>query len=235
MPTVKKGTRFYSAYADSNSLWEVKSVRGDICDCVIVNERWQHNGQWYDGDYAGVRKPFYKDQIEGILRMQATFDRLQQEHVDWFAQLKIGSIVHYHNAFGQYVRCEAVPFDPASHTQNSYSDKYAPGETVLLPLALVGTGWREHDLPRTILVDAADADRFSHRETTRVDADTIAVTLTDEYHVRSIVERQVFRPNASNMWEKSDDLQARHPGVPEMEPLSLAAADRIVDQRQVTA
>ncbi len=59
---------------------------------------------------------------------------------DIYDEMQPGQIVHYHNAFGEFVRCEVVvaPDDEAC----VHAEK---GETCLKPIALVGK-WRAHDL-----------------------------------------------------------------------------------------
>jgi hypothetical protein len=64
--------------------------------------------------------------------MASIFAGKQQASNDFYASLAPGQVVHYHNGYGQFVRCEATVED---------------GETKLLPTALVGN-WKTHDLPR---------------------------------------------------------------------------------------
>lgn len=120
-PTVKIGTKFRYNYADSNPEWKVIQARGRgtwICEVVET-----------EMDYAGTQKCFSSEEIQASIGM-SNFWKKTSDDSDWFYKsLKVGAIVHYHNGFGQYVRCQVT------------SDKD------LLPLALVGD-WREFDLPR---------------------------------------------------------------------------------------
>lgn len=72
------------------------------------------------------------------VRKQQAFDKMWKDMGDrsdsFFEGLRLGSVVHYHHAFGEYVRCEVVL-------------RKDDGKKALLPLALVGD-WRQHDLPR---------------------------------------------------------------------------------------
>jgi hypothetical protein len=63
------------------------------------------------------------------------------EHTnDFYDELEVGQVVHYHNGFKEFVRCEVVeaPDDDAC----VHAEK---GERCLRPVALVG-GWGTHDL-----------------------------------------------------------------------------------------
>lgn len=92
----------------------------------------------------------------------------------WYSKDKVGQIVHYHNGFGQYVRCEVVEADSI----RNLSDGKAIGGVALKPIALVGQ-WREFDLPR----------RKPNGE------------INYPYHAKSVVEGELMQPNASNLYE----------------------------------
>lgn len=141
--TVKTGVTFRSAYADSNALWRVERVSDGIAHCVIVNEPWEYNGRTYDGDYAGVRKPFYVSEVEDKLAWEESMRESQKRNEDFFDGLEPGQIVHYHNGFGDFVRCEVIVLDEDTRSGPS---EYKAGTKVLQPIALVGK-WK-HDLPR---------------------------------------------------------------------------------------
>jgi hypothetical protein len=138
------GKQFRSGYADSNALWEVKSSRGrGAYICEIVNEPFEANGKIYDGDFAGERKTFGREEIEAAIQWQEFQARQWKWHEDFYDSLALGQIVHYHDGFGQYIRCEVVT---AGHPRENV-DHYAvkDGEKCLKELALVGT-WRADDL-----------------------------------------------------------------------------------------
>lgn len=113
-------TTFHSSYADANPKWIVREKRGrgtwiaEVIDCP---------------DYSGVRRAFTTQEIEGSKRVGKFWDKVNNENEAFYENLAVGSIVHYHNGFNQYVRCKVT------------SDKQ------LLPIALVGN-WSPYDLPR---------------------------------------------------------------------------------------
>lgn len=115
------GTKFRSAYADGNCEWEVKSSRGrDTWNCEIVAE---------DLDYAGTKKVFGTEEIQRSLDMAEVWQKSTDASENFFKKQVPGTILHYSNGFGSYVRCRVT------------------GEGKLLPLALVGK-WSNIDLPK---------------------------------------------------------------------------------------
>ena len=129
---VKPGLQFRYHHADSNPLWEVTGKSGrDVWECVIVDEPVEINGKIYPSDYSGTVKAFFTKEIQGSIGMSQLFEKLADNTNNFYASLKPGQIVHYHNSFNQYVRCAVV-------VEN--------GENKLKPIALVGE-WRDYDLP----------------------------------------------------------------------------------------
>ena len=125
-------TTFRSTYADSNALWRVVSKKSKDCFlCEIVNEPFEFEGKVYEGDYAGVQKVFLKSEIDKAVGWQSFWDDVHNDHEAFYNSLKIGQIVHYHNGFNSYVRCEVV------------EDKK------LKSIALLGN-WHSHELPRRL-------------------------------------------------------------------------------------
>jgi hypothetical protein len=135
MNKVKVGMRFRSCYADSNPLWEVKRSRGQRAwECEIVNEPFNINGKLIDSDWAGTRKLFDSSEILRSVDYEKSLKQSLDES-DEFYKNNVGQIVHYHNGFGAYVRCEVV-------------DEECKGlRPSLKPIALVGK-WQSYDLPR---------------------------------------------------------------------------------------
>lgn len=128
--TVKPGLTFRSGYADSNALWKVISHEGGRAwNCEIVDEPIVlPGGRTISGDYAGVVKPFMDEQIAAAIGQAEAISRIRDDHDFFYANLTDGQTIHYHNGFGQYVRCTV-----------------ADGK--LVPVAMVGA-WRSYDLPR---------------------------------------------------------------------------------------
>jgi len=65
-----------------------------------------------------------------MLNQRDTINEFHRRATDWWSQQTLGSIVHYDNGFGQYVRGEIIEHQ---------------GMKQMLPIALVGE-WRPHDL-----------------------------------------------------------------------------------------
>lgn len=118
---VKVGTQFRSSYADSNPTWTVVEKRGRGTWIAEINAD--------ELDYAGTQGAFTTEQIEASVEWSNAMKKSGDDSNSFFDHLKPGSIVHYSNGFGQYVRCQV--------TKNHQ----------LLPIALVGN-WKEYDLPK---------------------------------------------------------------------------------------
>jgi len=130
---IRKGTQFRSVVADDNALWEVtKALPEDLYECIVVNEPIEINGKTYDGDHAGYVDVFMGEEIRRILAMEDFFINRRDKMDAFYESLALGGIWHYHNAFGQFLRCEVV-LD-------------AEGKKLLQPIAMVGA-WRDGDLP----------------------------------------------------------------------------------------
>lgn len=120
MKRIKVGTQFRHTYADSNALWTVIESRG--------KGTWIAEIDGSNSDYAGERAAFTTEDIQSSIKMAEFWKQSSDDSEKFYLNLVPGSIVHYHNGFNCYVRCQVMP------------DKQ------LLPIALVGE-WREYDLP----------------------------------------------------------------------------------------
>ncbi len=121
--TVKTGTTFHASYADGNCLWHVIKRLGEGVWLCEIDAK--------ESDYAGAQKAFLTREIEFSIKQYAAFDGIMDEHDKFYSELQPGQIVHYHNGFDSWVRCEAVQVD---------------GQMKLKPVALVGA-WHSSDLP----------------------------------------------------------------------------------------
>jgi hypothetical protein len=129
---IKINDTFRSTYADSNALWKViKKKSSDVYLCEIVNETFECNGKVFSGDYAGVQKVFLSEEINRAVNFKKASEKIKQNCDNYYESLTEGQIVHYHNGFGEYVRCKVN------------QDKQ------LVPFALVGR-WRTYDLPKRL-------------------------------------------------------------------------------------
>jgi hypothetical protein len=88
-------------------------------------------GKKYPGEWNGTQKSFMSAEILGSLGMSALFAGIHDENQKFLQSQKPGTILHYHNSFGQYVR-QIVVKDGSVNK--------------LKPIALVGN-WDKHDLP----------------------------------------------------------------------------------------
>ena len=123
---IKKGLKFHAPIADGNPEWEVTGKAG----------RGVWRAKCLGEDYCGEVRAFTEAQIRHSVGMARAFARTHDE--DWYASQPLGRIVHYHNSFGKYVRCEVVM---GTTVHNKASHK------CLKPIALVGA-WGKGDLPR---------------------------------------------------------------------------------------
>ena len=129
---IKINDTFRSSYADSNALWKViKKKSRDVYLCEIANETFEYDGKVFNGDYAGIQKVFLAEEINRAINFKKVFEKIKQNCDNYYDSLTEGQIVHYHNGFGEYVRCKVN------------QDKQ------LVPFALVGR-WRAHDLPKRL-------------------------------------------------------------------------------------
>jgi hypothetical protein len=123
--TVTVGTKFHSAYADSNPTWQVTRNRGkDVWEAKVVNSP----------DWDGTVKVFTTQEILGSKRLAGAFAKIASDSDKFYAGLKAGEIVHYHNGFQQYIRCIVVK---------------TAKKTVLKRVGLVGN-WSTTDLPHRL-------------------------------------------------------------------------------------
>ena len=128
---VSKGTKFHASYADGNPEWEVTRSRGrGVWEAKVVN----------DADWGGVTKVFKTEEITHSVRLSQFFADNTNTHAKFYAGLKLGAVIHYHDSFDRFIRCEVVE----GTTQDNPSLHH-----VLRPIALVGA-WPSHDLPRRL-------------------------------------------------------------------------------------
>jgi hypothetical protein len=129
---IKINETFRSTYADSNALWKViEKKSNDVYLCEIVNETFEYDGKIFNGDYAGIQKVFLAEEVKRAVDFQKASEKIKQNCDNYYDSLTEGQIVHYHNGFGEYVRCRVN------------QDKK------LVPFALVGR-WRTYDLPKRL-------------------------------------------------------------------------------------
>lgn len=121
------GVKFHYNFADSRPEWIVEKKRG--------RGAWECRVTETSPDWAGRTKVFGTEEIESALAYDEMISTIGKNNGDWWASRKVGQIVHYHDAFGRYVRGVIVNHE---------------GEMKMQPTALVGN-WTEHDLPKRLL------------------------------------------------------------------------------------
>jgi len=166
---VRKGLKFRNPYADGNPEWTVMRSRGrdsGAWDCKIVD----------DLDSQGTVKVFDSQEILAAIRWAAASHVMERDHDAFYAGLTSGQVVHYHDGFGQFIRCEAVP-DGNSHT--------------LLPVALVGK-WREHDY-RPHVTRTGDVT-YSHHVKCIREGKTFTPHFSNNYEASEHLQRSQMDP-----------------------------------------
>lgn len=130
---VKPGTTFFHHYADSDPRWRVVSSKGNHCWlCVVDNPIKLPNGETITGDWDGTQKVFMTREILDSIINDRKIQEINQENESFYESLQPDQIVHYHNGFGNWVRCVVT----RKNNQN-----------VLTPIALLGN-WEKHELPK---------------------------------------------------------------------------------------
>jgi len=95
-------------------------------------------GDAYQANEATIRG-VNKETVRKELRWRRSFEKMGDSNADFYASLKVGQTVHYHNSFNCWVRCEVVRGE-------SVRSKGVE-QNVLKPVALVGD-WKAWDLPK---------------------------------------------------------------------------------------
>lgn len=138
-----KGKRFRAPVADGHPLWEVVRSRGrGVFECRVVDEPIEIDGKTYPSDYAGITDVFTREQIEQMLRLEAWRGESQAMHEEFYASLGDHQIVHYHDSFGQFIRCHVVTAGEPDELDHPCIEK---GMRCLKQVALVGN-WEAHAL-----------------------------------------------------------------------------------------
>lgn len=104
-----------------------------------VGDAWHADG----ATIRGFRLQDARARVEADRRWKAREEAELRQREEFFSNLAVGAIVHVHNSFGQFVRCEVVA--AAEDQENSYGQGFKKGDHVLKPVALVGP-WKKWDL-----------------------------------------------------------------------------------------
>lgn len=205
---VSKGMRFRSVHADSNPLWEVKQSLGKgAWKCVVVNEPIKVGDKTYDGEWAGMEKAFLSKDILAAAGMSQMFEKLHDEQDRWYNAQPLGTIVHYHNGFNNFVRCEIV-FD---HPKCGAAQTPEPKQKLLKPIALVGK-WGPGELAK-------------YGPTGKVEYG---------YHARCIMDGECWRASITCIYEHPS-CRANLDDPRRMAPLDIVNPPPMNDQKKLTA
>lgn len=138
--------------------------------------------QTYGSTIRGYRLKDAKAQVEADRKWKALQEAHEKESQKFY-EANLGKMVHYHDGFGQFIRCEIVraPED----VEGFHNIK--KGDLCMKETALVGK-WRSYDLR------------------------------SDGFHMEGCRDGRLFRPNLSNVYEFSKDLQKREADPRGMEP-----------------
>lgn len=128
MQRVRVGMTFRSPIADGNPLWKVVRRVGNAAWQCVVEDYVTIGGRKHECDFFGQEKLFSSKEILATIGWDQALANMASAGDAFYRSLTPGSIVHYHNAFNKYVRCEVSP------------------DHKLLPVALVGA-WDKSDLP----------------------------------------------------------------------------------------
>lgn len=144
----------------------------------------------YQANEATIRG-VNKNTVRSQIMRDRAFAAMRDTNKEFYDSLKVGQIVHYHSAFGEYVRCEVV----------RGTSVHQPGaeQNVLKPVALVGA-WRAYDLPRRM--PDGSVNYGHHVESIRDGGKTMT-------------------PHESCIWESPRYARRDEKDPSKMEPLSL--------------
>jgi hypothetical protein len=115
-------TEFRDSYADANVRFVVRKDMGNGLYLCISD----------DVDYSGIERYFSAEQIRNKVDWVKRIERSFTARDDFWANQKVGAVLHYHNGHGNYVRGKVIEVN---------------GEKKLRPLAMVGL-WKPMDLPQ---------------------------------------------------------------------------------------
>lgn len=130
------GTEFRSVIADGNALWRVTGKAGPNVWHAEVQPEWAEirGERMMVSDYAGSTDVFTTERIAGSLHMSDVFARHASEADEFWEAQEIGTVLHYHDGFGKYVRGRVA-----------YVVTDGEGRNELVPTDLVGK-WDDRDL-----------------------------------------------------------------------------------------
>jgi hypothetical protein len=135
MKTIK-GKRFKISVADGYAVYEVVRVGPRKTTVRWVDDK-EINPDGYISRVIGKKGSMDSQIVLTKVCLEEDINKSSDKNVKMLDSLEIGSIVHYHNGFNHWVRCEVV-MPPKGH-------KLDDGQKCLKPIALLGD-WKPRDL-----------------------------------------------------------------------------------------
>ena len=120
--------------ADGRAIYVITKQRPLTLKHVAIGDAWEADG----ATIRGFRLKDAKAQVGADRKWKAHVDERARAHKAFYDGMNVRAVVHYHNSFGQFVRCEVVVADVDG-------SNFKKGDKVLKPVALVGA-WRGFDL-----------------------------------------------------------------------------------------
>ena len=166
--------------ADGYARYMVTKQRPLTVVHLEVGDAWQAHGPTIRGlNLADVRARVEAD------RKWRAHKEAHEKASQKFYEDNLGKMVHYHDGFGQFIRCEVVRASEDVGEEGFHNLK--KGDLCLKETALVGK-WRSYDLH------------------------------SDGFHMKGCREGRLMRPNLSNVYEFSKDLQRQEEDPRGQEP-----------------
>lgn len=131
------GERVKWSAADGYAVYIITKQRPLTLAHVALGDAYQANG----ATIRGFRLQDAKAQVRADRKWQTYMDEKARAHEDFYAGLSVGDVVHYHNSFGEFIRCKVVV---AGENEKGHPG-LVKGEKCLRPIELVGA-WRSYDL-----------------------------------------------------------------------------------------
>ena len=103
---VKSGLTFRSVVADTNALWQVRDLVSFGADDTGINDPIWQCGCIEEG--YETHDVFRESKILLLANTKKAIAEMLSTNDAFYKSLNIGDVVHYHNGFGAFVRCEVV-------------------------------------------------------------------------------------------------------------------------------
>lgn len=165
-------------------------------------------------------------EVRRMVEWEDSWKRASTEPNDvFYGSLVPGQIVHYHNSFGQFVRCEVVAADRIDSVRGNEPTLHG---VALKPIALVGHVKRGKESPWKNEVGGTDG-WFEHDLYSRDAGGEVHFG----YHARQVFEGKLMQPHASNMYEYADFHDRLGIDPTKMPPIDLTPPPMTAEQEEI--